>query len=267
MFKYLIKQLLFILDPLYIFFYRILNNYSAPIPSMEYRVRVGGHYSIDSFFVSGKNCYEPIKKAMLTYQSDPIENLKILDFGAGCGRTLQFFYSDNSNIFATDVDSSAMDYLAKAFPQANVACNQYDPPLEYDDDFFDIVYSVSIWTHLPVSKQKLWLNEISRILKPNGLALITVLGNYSLTGQSSAKKSQFNVTPEKLEKEGIIYYEYPQVSLSMGSKFFPWETQSYGVTYHSKKYIFQELTEKFEVLDIQQGVIDNLQDLVVLRKK
>ncbi|WP_169154371.1 class I SAM-dependent methyltransferase [Brasilonema bromeliae] len=265
--KYLIKRLIFVFDPLYVSFYRIFNNYYAPIPPMENRVRVGAHYKIGGFLKSGRNCYEPIKKSIVTYQSNQINHLKILDFGAGCGRTLQFFYPDIPKIFATDVDSSAINYLSKAFPEANASCNQYDPPLKYDDNFFDTVYSVSIWTHLPVSKQKPWLNEISRILKPNGLALITVLGDFSLTIKKT-KNMNLDVTPEKLEKEGILYLEYPGVNLSseMRNKLFPGIDQSYGTTYHSEKYIREEWSDNFEVLDIQKGVIDNLQDLVILRK-
>ena len=270
--RYLVRQFISIFDPTYIFFYKIFNNSYGPIPPMQNRVRVGGHYRIDNFIRSGRNCYEPIKKAIINHYSDRLNHLNILDFGAGCGRTLQFFYSDNSGIFATDVDSSAVDYLLKAFPKANANCNQYDPPLRYDNNFFDIVYSVSIWTHLPLSKQQNWLNEIWRILKFNGLALITVLGEFSLTRDRSARaldRYKLDLTPEKLEKEGIIYSEHPAVKFShnMKSKILPGIDQSYGITFHAEEYIRNKWSEKFEVLEIQKGVIDNLQDLVVLRKK
>ena len=40
-----------------------------------------------------------------------------------------------------------------------------------------------------------------------------------------------------------------------------------ALPYHAEKYIRNKRSEKFEVLEIQKGVIDNLQNLVVLRKK
>jgi SAM-dependent methyltransferase len=262
--KDLARKMLFIIDPLYIATYKIFNTYSGPIPPMQNRVRVGNHYRIDTFMKGGRRCFEPLKAAILSYQDSPIKDLRILDFGAGCGRSIQFFYPELAELWATDVDASAIDFLRRTYPKINADTNEYDPPTRYASDSFDVVYSVSIWTHLPLDKQIPWLEEIHRILKPQGLALITVLGNESLAKESFNQSYKIGLTPEKLTEEGTVYVEYPT---ELKSKVLPGIEQSYGVTYHAANYIRKVWGRKFEVLDIQTRVIDDLQDLVVLKKK
>jgi len=40
----------------------------------------------------------------------------------------------------------------------------------------------------------------------------------------------------------------------------------YGLARHSEGYIRREWSRFFEVIDIREGVIDGIQDLVILRK-
>jgi len=43
------------------------------------------------------------------------------------------------------------------------------PPMSYEDNMFDFVYSISIFTHLPEDMQFAWLQELQRITKPGGI--------------------------------------------------------------------------------------------------
>ena len=94
-------------------------------------------------------------------------------------------------------------------------------------------------------------------------------GEFSLSQVRKRRRYTNDLTAEKLRKEGIFYFEYPAVNYSSNIRRYllPGIDESYGVTYHSEEYIRQEWSKNFDVLDIQKGAIDNLQDLVVLRKK
>jgi SAM-dependent methyltransferase len=54
--------------------------------------------------------------------------------------------------------------------------NGVEPPLPYDDDSFDFLYSISIFTHLDEPLQQPWIRELERVVKPGGLIVITVSG-------------------------------------------------------------------------------------------
>ncbi|MEM6838158.1 MAG: class I SAM-dependent methyltransferase [Cyanobacteria bacterium P01_C01_bin.120] len=231
---------------------------------MKRRVRVGNHYRIDTFLASGLRCYEPLKKAIETYQNRSFQELQVLDFGAGCGRTLQFSCKDFKKIWATDIDTEAIDFIVQHYPEINASCNSYDPPTKYKENYFDIIYSVSIWTHIPPDNQEIWLSEVQRILKPSGLALITFLGENCLQSESFNQSYGLKLTPHSLIEKGLVYVEYPKI---IKKNSISQTEYSYGVTYHSNEYIRKVWAQWFDVLDIQQGVIDNLQNLVVLKNK
>ena len=55
------------------------------------------------------------------------------------------------------------------------------PPLPYEDDRFDLVYSVSIFTHLDEQLQRPWIEELTRVVRPGGLVLVTVTGPEPVT--------------------------------------------------------------------------------------
>jgi len=230
------------------------------IPPLKNRHRVGS-WKIGRFIEGGYLGFLPIKNIIEEYFGD--EDNRILDFGGGVGRTLQHMQNLYSDIYTVDVDKSAINYLKKNFPAVTAIQSNYTPPLLFRDDFFDTIYSVSIWTHLPPKLQIPWLIEIKRILKPGGLALITTSGFKALHLRQKRDKEWNNVTDNELLEKGIIYKEYP--NFKSNNQNFPGIEESYGLTAHSPEYLMKEWGQYFEVIEIQEGVIDNIQDLVVLK--
>ena len=57
------------------------------------------------------------------------------------------------------------------------AVNGPEPPSPYPADTFDVVYAVSVLTHLTESSQLGWLEDWRRILRPDGLLLFTTHGD------------------------------------------------------------------------------------------
>jgi ubiquinone/menaquinone biosynthesis C-methylase UbiE len=47
--------------------------------------------------------------------------------------------------------------------------NTLQANLPYSDNYFDIIYGISIFTHLSQQMHYDWYNELERILKPNGI--------------------------------------------------------------------------------------------------
>jgi SAM-dependent methyltransferase len=243
-------------DPVNVLVYRMLHREVQAVPPALNRIRVGSR-SISRFMEAGRNCYEPIKKAMDKYAPRNGHAPRILDFGCGVGRVLQYFAREDLDIHGCDVDATAIDYMRRAYPAVPTEVNNYQPPLPYPDGKFDIVYSVSIWTHLPPEGQIPWLLEMDRVLAPGGLALLTTIGPYGYRRGTHLWAVKFSI--EDLIRDGLRYSDYDNKGPGTGP--------SYGAAYHTPAYVMQEWGRHFDVIEVQEGVIDNLNDLIVMRKR
>lgn len=103
----------------------------------------------------------------------------MLDFGCGCGRTLRWFNGSEPHLHGTDIDAEAIGWCQKNLHFADFEMNEGLPPLDYADETFDLIYAISVFTHLDEERQFLWLDELKRATKPGGIVLLTVHGEHA----------------------------------------------------------------------------------------
>lgn len=188
------------------------------------------------------------------------DSMNVLDFGCGNGRValpLSFYYGRPN--FCCDVDPEVVAHLAGNLPKAEVAVSPFFPPTQFSSDFFDVLYSISIFTHLPGDSQRAWLEEFFRIVKPGGLALISTSGYQALSVRRDLRKMAdwVDVSDEDLAREGMIYRPTPKP---------PGVTGDYGYTAHSPDWIRKHWDGLFTYLGCWQCAIDGVQDLHILMK-
>src|SRR5207248_1785974 len=99
----------------------------------------------------------------------------VLDFGCGCGRTLRYFADQSpiTDFYGTDIDAEAIAWCRRHLRFAKFKVNQALPPLSYRAEKFDLVYAVSVFTHIDEEYQFRWLDELRRITKPRGIVIVT----------------------------------------------------------------------------------------------
>jgi SAM-dependent methyltransferase len=106
------------------------------------------------------------------------EAKRVLDFGCGAGRTLRHFLSEAqvAELHGCDIDHESVAWLDENLsPPLHVFPNGDRPPLDRPNDFFDLIWVVSVFTHL-VDTWADWLLELHRVLRPGGLLLATFMG-------------------------------------------------------------------------------------------
>lgn len=94
----------------------------------------------------------------------------LLEVGCGEGRGVAWLMPRAHHFSAIDKIAAVVEGLRKKFPQGNFVSGNI-PPLPYPDNTFDCVVSFQVIEH--IADDHLFLKEISRVLKPNGVALIT----------------------------------------------------------------------------------------------
>ena len=103
---------------------------------------------------------------------------RILDFGCGAGRTLRHFVAEaaEAEFWGCDIDAASISWMKDCMsPPFHVFVNREDPPLEHEDASFDLIFAISVFTHLAPNWSR-WLAEMHRLLKPAGLLLATFMG-------------------------------------------------------------------------------------------
>lgn len=151
---------------------RETDNDGLPIPPDNLALRVGGT-TREAFMEQGRG----IKKFILSALPEDYDfaGKKILDFGCGCGRVLRHFQIEarKAEFWGCDIDYSSTSWMSDNFPaDFRVFNNTEAPHLPIPSNYFDLIYVISIFTHL-TKMWKPWLLELRRVLSPGGIALIT----------------------------------------------------------------------------------------------
>jgi SAM-dependent methyltransferase len=100
----------------------------------------------------------------------------MLDFGVGCGRVARHWAGLDVDVHGCDYNGELVEWCRRNLPHVTARSNGLDPPLPYDDERFDLVYALSVFTHLTESRQRSWMAELRRVTRPGGLVLFTTHG-------------------------------------------------------------------------------------------
>ena len=102
---------------------------------------------------------------------------RVLDFGCGCGRSARNFAGLPIDLHGCDVNAEAVRWCEQNLPHMAATVNAAEPPAPYPDATFDVIYAISILTHLTVARGAAWIEDWRRMLKPGGTLLVTVHGD------------------------------------------------------------------------------------------
>ncbi|HBS29518.1 MAG TPA: hypothetical protein DEB06_08740 [Phycisphaerales bacterium] len=147
------------------------------LPPAPLRLRVHGSHEAPGFRDTGWRCARDIRAAAERFA--PIGSFaRVLDWGCGCGRLSRFLsrWIAPDRLLGCDIDREAIDWMRRAYPRQDFRVISPSPPSPYDDASFDLIVGVSIFTHLDERFELLWLDELRRLLRPGGLAIVSVHG-------------------------------------------------------------------------------------------
>ena len=136
-----------------------------PVPPPRLRVEVAGTAGLEWFLDSGRQQAGIIRSAA-ERNGAPLESAgSLLDFGCGCGRVLRHWAGlEGPAIHGSDFNERLVGWCAANLPFVTASVNELEPPLRYDDEQFDLVYAISVFTHLPHDLERAWIDELSRIM-------------------------------------------------------------------------------------------------------
>ncbi len=103
---------------------------------------------------------------------------RVLDFGCGSGRVLRHFLREAraGEFWGCDLHEPSIEWVTENLsPPINAHLLNGTPRLPHPDAHFDLVYAISVFTHI-TDDWSAWLLELHRTLRPGGLLISTFLG-------------------------------------------------------------------------------------------
>lgn len=139
---------------------------------------MSGSISADLFGSVGQRASQNLQSALAQVGRGIEPDQSVLDFGSGGGRTLLWLIPDfpKTRFYGTDVDPEAVEWCRCNLTNAQFQVNSPLPPMLYHDEQFDVVYLISVFTHLSDEYQEVWLPELRRVTRRGGILLLTVHG-------------------------------------------------------------------------------------------
>jgi SAM-dependent methyltransferase len=227
-----------------------------PAPPARLRYRVHGNLSKASYLEVGRTVAQNIQNLCGIAGRDFYSFTDILDFGSGCGRVVQNLRgrSRSCTLYATDIDPDLVSWGKSNLPDIQWSVNRLQPPLPFNDSAFDLIYGISVFTHLDEDFQRVWLRELQRVARPGATLILTVHGEYAIGMLDSSYQ-------DEVHERGFVF-----ITGAKGRFKLDGLPDFYQTTYHTKEYVYNEWSTYFDIVDYIERGINNHQDAVILRK-
>jgi SAM-dependent methyltransferase len=222
----------------------------AAMPPDALRKRVHGDTDLASFDRHGRSICGDLLDAIAGFRIPLGADSRVLDFGCGCGRVFRHLVPQcDAQVEGSDIDAEAIAWSNSNLKDGAFRQNPEMPPLPFEDGRFDLIYSISVFTHLPEDMQLAWLAELARVAKPGAFLLLTVHGPDLLpAGDTDAAR--------RIADHGFCYL---RLEATEGLPDF------YRTAYHAEHYIRREWARLMQIEGVLRREIGGHQDLVVAR--
>lgn len=240
---------------LYITAYKENKAFSGSNPSLKFPPPYYMYetYGLDyyGYYVKGGETAKWLISLIAKYK--PLRDLNILDWGCGPARIIRHFPSltdFSCTYYGTDYNEDYISWCSDHIPGIRFSSNKIVPPLSFEDGFFDVIYGISIFTHLSEENHYKWFNELMRVLKTGGILILTLAGK--------AMRSRLFENEIKRFSDGELVV---RSNTKEGHRTY--------VAFQPESFI-RKLVGEHEVLEFIEGeIIDGLarQDKWIIRKK
>ncbi len=161
---------------------------------------------------------------------------RILEWGCGPGRVIRHLPGQlrQVELVGTDYNPESVQWCQAAIPSVTFVRNDLCPPLAFADDSFDLVYAVSVITHLSEPSCVSWLSELARILRRGGILLLWSNGDCI---------AKFLLPEERRDYDAARFVE--RKHYQEGKKMY--------LSFHPPQWLHKTLLKDFEILQHYPG--------------
>ncbi len=153
-----------------------------PVPPPELRIHTYLDPAPEAYLSAGN---EHVKKMIDILETSGVSvepGQRVLDFGCGDAMMVRHFrhIAESGEAWGVDINGTLMIWCQQHLsPPFKFATTTSFPHLPFEEDYFDLIYSFSVFTHI-CDLAEAWLLELRRILRPGGVLYLTVHDNHTI---------------------------------------------------------------------------------------
>jgi SAM-dependent methyltransferase len=211
-------------------FLREHPDFPVPPPGLAYDAY--GKINWSTYHRTGRRHAQYLADLIKKHEDEPA--ITIAEWGCGPARVLRhmpdLFAGRSARFFGFDYNERSIDWCAKSIAGITFRSNSLAPPLPHGPDGVDCLFCISVFTHLSEAMHFEWLKELSRVVKPGGLIILTTHGD-------ACRASLLDHEAREYDAGRLVV----RGNTKEGKRCF--------VAYHPPSFVSDELLEEFEVLE------------------
>jgi SAM-dependent methyltransferase len=215
----------------------------------------------------GSTYYADLVADSLTASGLALDDVRqALDFGCSSGRVVRVLAAAFPDIewYGCDPIPDAIEWASANLPGIDFRLSGDRPPLPYDDEAFDAVFAISIWSHFAEQAALDWLAEMRRILRPGGRLVLTTHGEQTMVHtarEGLRSQEQLDDVRASLVRDGYWYAAEFGEAGDHGVTSPEW-----GTAFLSTEWLAAKLTPQWRIALFRPGRVELNQDLYVLER-
>lgn len=187
----------------------------TPMPPVVMLVDAQGHWDYGLYYRSGRKGASQIAGWIKEFLGD--RPIRFLEWGCGPARFLRHMAAvagERNEYHGTDYNGGTIDWCKAHIGGIDFRKNELDPPLPFENDRFDFIFSRSVFTHLTKENGLLWMAELRRVVAPGGVICFSTGGDTFLSKLSPADRAQYQsgepvISERDVEGQKLFSIKHP----------------------------------------------------------
>jgi SAM-dependent methyltransferase len=178
------------------------------------------------------------------------EPQSICEWGCGPMRVLRHMptHFPRAKLTGLDYNPRTIQWCKANFDKIDFVTNGLEPPLPLASGTFDVIYAISVFTHLSERNHRAFARDLIRCLAPDGILIVTLHGDRYADKLTRAETTAY--------QRGHLVVRDHAIE---GKRTF--------VAFHSRAYV-RELFRQYEIVehDVEDRIANFRQDTWVIRR-
>lgn len=236
-----------------------------PIPPAALWAGYGSNSA--EYIKSGRLHFEAMQASLQSSGFVFSEKQRIFELGCAAGRLLRNLKdaAQHSEIWGSDLSAPHIIWCRQnLIPPFRFFTNTTFPHLPIEDNYFDLIYAASVFTHIG-DLEDAWLLELRRITRPGGYLYLTIHDNHAIDVIMSAQPGNW-LHGTSIQRELIEFDQHTAFRMSGFDMFLVSRAPGNTQVFHDGEYIRKHWGSFLDIAAIiPEG--SGYQTAIILRKR